>query len=366
MIIPMLFPLLIGTIVAQLALPPGYSVAPEADRRLVSIAPDHTVAARSEATYRGGREHAFRWNRSGVRTQFTALPVLTSPDPGNVGVPRGIGEIVAVPGGALVSATEAWSGAYSGVSYEVQRWTGATTRRWPLPGCIHSADDTDQHANAVDARGRVALTLDITGRGSFMVLQEPSQYAPYAYIVDGGSCVALGRAIVLGLRDQWAVGNRLYLDGKLAPTVIYSTDRRSVAVRWHGDRLTELGDGIAYAVAANGLAVGATGVPGPFGSQAAPHAVAWDAHGRSIAIEYGAQRSVAYDVSADGTAVGMLQDGGGKHYAFVWRAGRLERLDDLPHPRGWRFESAYAIGPDGAIAGIGTLDGRPAVFTWRR
>jgi hypothetical protein len=362
----MVYPLLICTIVAQLSLPLGFSVAPEADRRLVSIAPDHTVAARAEAADGTGRVRAFRWNRSGVRAQFGALPVRTSPDPGNAGAPKGIGEIVAVPSGALVSATEAWSGAYSGISYEVQRWAGATTRRWPLPACIRSGGESDQHANAVDARGRVALTLDITGSGSFSVHDDPPQYAPYAYVVDRGRCAALGRAVVLGVRDRWAAGYRLYLDGKLAPTVIASQARRTVAVRWRDGRLTELGEGVAYAVADDGLAVGASALFDPYDSRQAPHAVVWDARGSRIAIDRGALRSVAYDVAGDGTAVGMLQSADGKHYAFVWHAGRLERLDDLPHPRGWRFESAYSIAPDGTIAGTGTHDGAPVVFTWRR
>ena len=292
--------------------------------------------------------------------------MATSPDPGNPGAPKGTGEIVAVPGGALVSASEAWSGAYSGVSYEVQRWAGEATRRWPLPPCAQPGDETDQHANAVDARGRVALTIDITGRGSFSVHDDTGHYAPYAYVIDGRTCRALGRGVVLGLRDRWAAGYRGYLDGNVAPTILNQDRQRVIAVRWHDAVLSELGDGVAYGVTASGFAVGASARPGGFPVEPTPHAIAWDARGRTIALEHGARRSVAYDVADDGTVVGMLQAADGKHYAFVWRAGRLERLDDLPHPRGWRFESAYAIAPDGTVAGIGTHDGTPAVFTWRR
>lgn len=95
-----------------------------------------------------------------------------------------------------------------------------------------------------------------------------------------------------------------------------------------------------------------------------PHAVAWDKSGRRIALASNDPRSVAYDVSDDGTVVGSLIDVKGRHFAFYWRSGRLQRLDDVPHPPGWRFESAYAIGGDGSIAGIGTLHGVPTVFVW--
>ena len=235
-----------------------------------------------------------------------------------------------------------------------------------MPSCASGFDESDQHVNAVDARGRVALTLDITGSGSVLALSgKRGAHAPRAFIIDGEKCVVLGRAVVLGLRDRWAAGYQGYLDGHVAPTNFNTVVQTIVAVRWHGNTLTELGDGAAYAVNADGFAVGASTVAGGFETMTTPHAVAWDAHGRKLSIERGARRSVAYDVGDDGTVVGMLQATDGKHYAFRWRAGRLDRLDDLPHPRGWRFESAYAIAPDGTVAGIGTHDGIAAVFTWR-
>jgi probable HAF family extracellular repeat protein len=352
--------------VTELALPPGFSVAPEASRRLVSIAPDHTVVAVSEATDRSGRARAYLWSPAGSRSQFTALPVLTSPDPGNPGAYRGVGEVVASPGGAFVSATESWSGAYSGTSYEVQRWAGDGTRRWPVPPCAQNGEVVDQHANAVDARGRIALTMDISGRGSFMVHDDTGHYAPYAFVIDGGTCLALGRAVVLGLRDRWAAGYHGYLDNYLAPTILNQEQQRVVAVRWHDSALAELGAGVAYAVTSQGLTVGADARAGGYPAKEKPHAVAWDLRGRNIKLARDAPRSVAYDVGDDGTAVGTLQDADGKHYAFLWRDGHLERLDDLPHPSGWRFESAYSIAPDGTVAGIATHDGTPVVFTWRR
>jgi hypothetical protein len=363
--------------VTPLALPDGFTVKPEAPVRRISIAADHTVAAAAEAI--DGRSRAFRWIRARERSTFDALPVSTVPGFGqNTPVPRQI-ESIAVGGGVgYVDASESWSGAYSGVSFEVQRWLGDTAARWTLPSCVSETDETDQHANAVDARGRIALTMDITGQGSFSVLQDNSgAYAPYAFVIDGNRCRALGRAVVLGLRGRWASGFRGYLNGHLAPTSLNVFMQRFVAVRWRDDVLSELGDGAAYAVNESGLAVGASGPSGLFGDVTmgsdghsetyvapVPHALAWDASGKRIAIDRRDRRSVAYDVADDGTAVGMLQDAGGKHYAFRWRAGKLQRLDDFPHPAGWRFESAYAIAPDGTIAGIGTYRGIATVFTW--
>jgi probable HAF family extracellular repeat protein/YD repeat-containing protein len=97
---------------------------------------------------------------------------------------------------------------------------------------------------------------------------------------------------------------------------------------------------------------------------AVPQALAWDARGRRIALVSRAKRSTAYDVADDGTVVGTLLAADGKHYAFRWREGHLERLDDLPHPPGWRFECAYSVATDGTIAGIGTHDGVATLFTW--
>ena len=365
--------------VTALALPDGFTVAPEAELRLISIAPDGTVAATAKAGS-WGRERAFRWGPGGTRSTFTPLPVLTAPDRGeSPGIPIRIGAVAAGPGIVYVTASENWSGAYSGTSFEVQRWMGNAARRWSLPACT-ATDEVDQHVNAVDSRGRVALTLDMTGTGSFQVGQDDSgAYAPYAYVIDGRHCRELGRAVVIGLRARWAAGYRGYLNGHLAPTSLNVIIQRVVAVRWHDDVLRELGNGAAFAVTSRGFTVGATEVPGRFESMTTnffgnpgrrydspvPHALAWDVQGKMIAMERAAVRSVAYDVADDGTAVGMLQDAAGKHFAFRWHAGRLERLDDLAHPHGWRFESAYAIAPDGTIAGIGTLHGVATVFTWR-
>jgi probable HAF family extracellular repeat protein len=153
-----------------------------------------------------------------------------------------------------------------------------------------------------------------------------------------------------------------------------------VAVRWYGQHLRELGPGDALAIDAAGVTVGADAIPAQAGCTitnwfssdhtgttycpAVPHAVAWDSAGRRIALAPDYPRSVAYAISDGGTVVGTLDDKKGRHFAFRWRAGRLQRLDDLPHAPGWRFESAHAVGDDGSIAGIGTLHGIATVFVW--
>lgn len=364
--------------VTALALPYGLTVDPEGQTRQVSIGADRTVAAVSSEDM--GRPRAFRWNPGGVRTTFHPLPVLTAPDRGEIpNTVFGAGGVAVGPDSVYVAATEPFSGAYSGVSFQTQRWVGGDARRWTLPGCAVDPVAKDQHVYAVDARGRVALTIDITGANSHLLMQDDrGAYAPHAFIVEGDRCRTLGRAVVFGLRGRWAAGYRGYFHGVPASTILNEAQQRMVAVRWRDGLSTELGDGVAYAVNAAGLAVGASALAGLCGSvlwvsedhrtrrceAPTPHALAWDVKGRKITLESRAARSVAYDVGDDGTAVGMLQDAGGKHYAFRWRAGRVQRLDDLTHPPGWRFESAYAIAPDGTIAGIGTYRGLATVFTW--
>lgn len=370
-----------GAIVTGLALPAGFTVKPEGEQRLVSIAPDHTVAALAQGTGQTWRVRALRWAPDGTRSSYKPLPVLTAPDRGtSPGITFSTGGVAAGPGTTYVSATEAFSGAYGGESYEVQRWVGERALRWKLPACVTSGDNTDQHANAVDAHGRIALTMDVTGAGSFLVLSdETGKLAPKAFVVDGRACRSLGRGVVFGVRDRWAAGYLGYLNGHAAATNINTIIQHNVAMRWHDEKRTALGDGAAYAVTAQGFAVGASTVAGRFESMTTnffgnpgrkyespvPHALAWDTNGRRIELEHREQRSVAYDVTDNGTVFGMLQTVAGKHYAFRWHAGRLERLDDLPHPPGWRFESVYAVAPDGTAAGIGTYDGVATVFIWR-
>ena len=363
--------------VNALALPAEFTVKPESETRAVSISSTGVVTARAESTDRTSRTRAFRWSPAGVRLTYEPLNVLSQPDPRYQGRIN-IENIAAAADVVYVTASTAWSGAYGGVSTEAQQWTATGSSHWRLPKCVAAGDALDAHVYGADESGRVALTMDMTGQGSYLVMRDVrGEYAPYAFIVDGAQCRILGRAIVVDVRGEWSSGYRGYLDGHLAPTNLNVMLQTPVAVRWHGTDLVELGTGDALAVSSSGFAVGADAVPGRFDAgilssdgiprayrSAEPHAVAWDRSGREIMIEHTADRSVAYDVADDGTVVGTLTASDKRHYAFRWRAGKLERLDDLPHRAGWRFESAYSVSADGTIAGIGTYDGIPTVFTW--
>jgi probable HAF family extracellular repeat protein len=281
---------------------------------------------------------------------------------------------------AYVDVARVFGGAYSGVSSETQRWSGAYVAHFePDCGAVHG----DRHAGAVDARGRIAMTFDTEGDGSYAVGSDVAgALAPYAVVIDGSSCRLLGRAILRAVRGTYAAGYRGYLYDRPAPTILNRVEQTYRAVRWYGATERELGPGVGLAVNAHGVVAGASSVPAFYltaagGSTdaagvthaysytaAVPHARVWDAAGRARDIAPGAERSVAYDVADDGTVAGMLESREGKHYAFMWRDGVLCRLDDMPHPAGWRFESAYAIAPGGAIVGIGTLRGIATVFVY--
>lgn len=225
-------PLLAATIQAY-RLPVGFTVLPEAETRQIRIARDGTIVALAQATDRTDRVRAFRWNGAGDLTVFTPLTVLTQPDPHSTN--PSYPESVAAGNAIYVTAATSWSGGYSGTSTQVERWTPHGAARWALPACVQSNGEQDQHAYGVDADGRIAITMDITGDGSFEVLSDTNgYYAPYAYVVRGGSCRNLGRGVVNAVRGQWAAGYRGYLDGHLAPDNLNTIVQTTKSVRWYG------------------------------------------------------------------------------------------------------------------------------------
>lgn len=363
--------------VTALPLPRGFTVAPEAGTPAIAVARDGAVVALTHPIDRNWEPRAVRWLPSRGARFYTMGNVSTAPDHGAA---NQVGSVTAGGNVAYVTVGESFSGGYSGTSYAVDVWTARGSKPWSGPACIDVGDETDQHAYGADDDGRLAVTIDMTGNGSFLVMSAPTEHAPYAFVIRGRSCRPLGRAVVIGVRGQWASGYRGYLDGKLAPTNLNVIIQHVVAVRWNGTRMRELGTGDALAVNSNGLAVGATAIPGRTETtttnffsadgkghtytSAVPHAVAWTTDGRRVSIGDGSLRGVAYAVSNDGTVAGMQVARDGRHFAFRWSGGTLWRLDDLPHPPGWRFESAYAITRDGSIVGIGTLHGIPTVFRW--
>ncbi len=351
-------------LVRALSLPVGFTVDPEGATPQIAVSANGSVAALAHSTDRTFRTRAFRW-RNGTFQTFSGLPVLTAPggaeNAKNDPTYRVDAAGVASAGPELlVTASTSWSGAYSGVSFEVQRWGAFSAARWSLPSCVVSGDSYDQHAYGGDSAGRVALTIDQSGADSFEIASADSGYVPYAFVVQGSHCRDLGRATVQGVNGEWAAGYRPHAYGKRTPHNVNVAIARTDALRWYGQHVRELGRGDAIAVNALGLTVGADAVP-----PMAPHAIVWTNSGKRIAIAPRSPRSVAYAVNDDGTVVGMVMDSRGRHFAFRWHNGVLQRLDDLPHPPGWRFECAYAVARDGTITGIGTLDGIAEVFVWR-
>ncbi len=96
-----------------------------------------------------------------------------------------------------------------GLSADVQQWEPSTVSHWRLPKCVVSGDAFDQYIYGADDAGRLALTMDMTGKGSFLVIRDDNaQYAPYAFVVDRSKCRVLGRGTVVGVRGQWSSGYR--------------------------------------------------------------------------------------------------------------------------------------------------------------
>jgi probable HAF family extracellular repeat protein len=359
--------------VRALALPAGYVIAPEADMAAVGIDGFGTVVAVVRAHDERRPALAVRWAPDGTRTTFVPLPAQRlSQHP----LPDEIEHVAIGFSGETYVTTGVALPDLGGEPFEVQRWTAAGTAvPWDSAACAVPGDEPDEHVAAVDENGRLALTRDITGPGSSDVLADNiGALAPYALIVDGPTCTVLGRATISALRGRYAAGYRGYLGGHLAPDDLNTMLQRFVAIRWTNGALHELGLGVALAVNAGGLVVGASGPPGhadwnhpTMGGayvQPVPQALAWDTHGKRSVIGAHARRSVAYDVADDGTVVGTLQERDGTYHAFRWRNGHGELLDELPHSPDWRFLGAFAIAPDGTIAGVGIYRGVAAVFVW--
>ena len=368
--------LTVAALVSALPLPPGYTIQPEGERRLMAVNARGTVVA-TIAQAKDWPSKVVRWRAGGRRDVFQALPgrgsFATTPVSAVVGTALGPDDVV------YVDVARVFGGSYSGTASESQRWSGAHVSPYePHCGAAHG----DQHAAAVDARGRIAMTFDAEGVGSMSIGRDDiSVVAPYAVVIDGSSCTLQGRAIVRAVRGSYAAGYRGYLDNRPAPTILNRYQQTYQAVRWDGHNERMLGPGVGLAVSAHGVVAGASAVPAFSGTVSegyadatgahtfsytagVPTARVWDAAGHARDIVPHAVRSVAYDVADDGTVAGMLQGLDGKHYAFVWHNGVLRRLDDLPHPAGWRFECAYAIAPSGAIVGIGTRRGIATAFVY--
>jgi len=135
--------------VSALSLPTGFTVPPESEARLVTMSSDQTVAAVLQSIDSAKRTIAVRWDSAGNRSVFTPMPVETAPDKGVSETTPMILGIVAAPGVTYVNVGVVFSGAYSGLSVEAQRWIDGAARRWNLTGC-NAGNNEDQHANGSD------------------------------------------------------------------------------------------------------------------------------------------------------------------------------------------------------------------------
>lgn len=343
----------------------------------MSLSPDGTVFAIVESSRRPTRTRILRWTSAGVQQTFA--PRLPPGSP-RLNFQLNFDAVVARNlNDAYVTMGETSGGAIISTFFWAERWTRAGTVLWKAPACATRAN-VSTHIYAVASGDRLALTLDPSTTSGGINFDDPESVQrnlPTALIVERDRCTVLGRAVVTDIAGSTALGFRGYLDARQAPWNFNLMVQRMVALRWINGKERSLGAGVPFATNALGIAVGASALPGHqevaytnfFGRGGtyqfqAPHALAWRPDGTPIALAKGDQRSVAWDVAKSGTIVGTEQLRDGKHYAFRWRSGRLQRLNDLPHPPGWRFESAYAIGSDGSIVGIGTHDGVPTVFVW--
>lgn len=368
-----------AAVVQSLDLPEGTTIEPEGDHRLMTIGDDGTVYAVVNRINNAQRTLALRWRPSSASERFIPVPDGSDrPEYPELG-PRPV-LIAATAGMAFVTVERTFDGAYQGRRAEVDRWSDGANTSWPVPACAELRNANPAIAGVTDSR--IGLTIDPSAAAVGIDLTDPSSVErnlPRAMLIDDGRCVPLGNAVLTALRGPFAAGYRGYLDGKNAPLSVNLIVQRMVALRWKNDRETTLGAGVAFATTSTGTVAGATALPGHVGNFvttnffgapgtytfAVPHAVTWSPKGKRSMVIRGDLRSVAWDVNDANVVVGMLIGRDGLHRAFRATEGRVELLDDLPHPEGWRFESAYAVAPDGSIAGIGTYRGVATAFVWR-
>jgi hypothetical protein len=189
------------------------------------------------------------------------------------------------------------------------------------------------------------------------------QTAPVVVHLRSWQCLNMGNGVATATSGLYTAGYNAYINDVPAPSNVISSKERYVAMRWHERTREPLGDGIALAVNDSGVAVGADAPSGSAAREdAPPHAMLWRSPNDAVALAPRNHLSVAYAVDARGRATGMLEDDRHHHLAFLWDNGSLKRLDDVVNAPGWRFESGYAFAADGAIVGIGTYRGTPAIF----
>ena len=187
------------------------------------------------------------------------------------------------------------------------------------------------------------------------------QNAPVVLHLRSRQCLNVGNGIALATAGLYTAGYAAYINNVPAPSNVDSSRERFVAMRWHERTREPLGAGVALSIDASGAAAGADVPPGiPY--DASPHARFWSSAGSSTDLAPESPVSAGYAVDGRNRVAGMLEDGGGRHYAFLWDGTTLRRLDDVVNAPGWRFECGYAFAPDGSVVGIGTYRGIAEAF----
>ena len=330
--------------VVPLLLPVGWSVSPQWDdnarSRPIVVTGDRTVVALAHADRAEFSDTALRWSPSRALTAFTKAAVPG--DPSGEAQRRAIG-IAAASQSVIVNTASSFTGNHDGYEIDAQTWDGDTAREiaWPV-GSDYTHNAT--YVDAVDDTGDLVATPSMQNAWSSSAREAPA----HNFLIVGAQSRDLGVGVPTALAGTWISG--------------FDMDTRSfanTALRWRDGRRETLGDGRAFSVNRAGLTVGETTAGG------LSHAVAWTASGDARDILPPSVFSAAYAVADDGTVVGTLLAVDQQHYAFRLRNGVRRRLDDLPHPPGWHFASAFAIAADGTIAGIGTYRDFAAIFLYR-
>ncbi|HVA33956.1 MAG TPA: hypothetical protein VNG31_07385 [Candidatus Baltobacteraceae bacterium] len=332
----MTYALLLAVTVRLLALPPHATIDPFGPRALMAASTGQNVAA--TVTIDGFLHGIAVW-RAGRR----------------VAMPH-------VPGSAAIAAFEA-DGRLLVNGDRPVRLTRASSRPIDLRSCENFPQSSVGPVVAgVLSDGSVIATM--RSPPTVDLDDTSGQYAPVVLHLRSNQCLNMGNGIALGTDGLYTAGYAAYISGVPAPSNVVSAKERFVAMRWHDRTPQPLGNGVAIAVNASGMAVGSDVPPGEgFAFNATPHARVWNA-GSTAALELAATAplSVAYAVDERGRVTGMLEDRQRRHYAFLWSGGRLRRLDDVVRAPGWRFECGYTFSPGGALIGIGTYRGTPAAF----
>jgi hypothetical protein len=320
--------------VRMLSLPAGATIDPFGARSLVAVAPNGTIAA--TVTLDGWMNRVAIWDTGGhVRLVTNAAHSIAGFDETQALMTNGsrpirIGGSTDAP--IDLSTCEAFPQSSSGMTVAGMLSNGSLIATVLSPAVVN-LDDTS------------------------------GQTAPVVVHLRSWQCLNMGNGVATSTSGLYTAGYIAYINNVPAPSNVVSSKERYVAMRWRERTREPLGDGIALAVNDGGVAVGADAPSGSVAREDAPaHAMLWRAPNDAVALAPSSPLSVAYAVDVNGRATGMLEDEHHHHIAFLWTNGSLQRLDDVVNAPGWRFECGYAFAPNGAIVGIGTYRGTPAVF----